>query len=224
MVAAESQAGKAGKSVGIFSTRILRWMISAILIVAVFVPILAGSQTVPPFSGYPSEMGPTISLIDGLPVNAPVLLVFDYEAAFTGEMEAAGGPLIDYLLITKGPRLAMVSTLPAGPALAERFMGSIPSAQSYQAGQQYIQLGYISGGTSGVLSFIQNPLAAKPVLFNGQNAWDLPPLAGVQSLSDFSLLIVLTDSADMGRVWVEQAAQYLSTKDYNSNSLLHLRK
>jgi hypothetical protein len=211
MVAAESQAGKVGKSAGIFSTRILRWVIAAILLIAVVFPTILGSQSVPAFLGYPSEMGPTINQIDALPINPPVLIVFDYQPAFVGEMNAAAGPLMDYLIITKGARLTMVSTIPTGPALAEWFMQSTQAVHGYQAGQQYINLGYISGGTAGVIGFIQNPVTATPVLFNQQSVWGLPPLEGVQSLGDFSMLIVLTDNADTGRVWVEQAAQYLET-------------
>jgi hypothetical protein len=157
-------------------------------------------------------MGPTINQIDALPINPPVLIVFDYQPAFMGEMNAAAGPLIDYLIITKGARLAMVSTIPTGPALAEWFMRSTQAVHGYQVGLQYINLGYVSGGTAGVINFIQDPVAATPVLFNQQSAWNLPPLEGVQSLSDFSMLIILTDSADTGRVWVEQAAQYMNTK------------
>ncbi len=211
MVASESQAGKVAKSAGIFSTRILRWVIAAILLLAVVLPTILGSQSVPAFLGYPSEMGPTINQIDALPINPPVLLVFDYQPAFVGEMNAAAGPLIDYLIITKGARLSMVSTIPTGPALAEWFMKSTQAVHGYQAGQQYINLGYVSGGTAGVINFIQDPVTATPVLFNQQSVWDLPPLEGIQALSDFSMLIIVTDSADTGRVWVEQTAQYLGT-------------
>jgi len=211
MVAAENQATQAGKSAGVFSTRILRWVVSALLLLAVAFPTILGTQSVPGFLGYPSEMGPTVNQIDGLPVNSSVLLIFDYQPAFVGEFHAAAGPLIDYLITIKGSRLAMVSTIPTGPALAEQFMQSTQAEHLYQAGQQYVNLGYISGGTAGVINFIQDPLAAAPALLNEQSVWSLPPLDGVQSLSDFSMLIVLTDNSDTGRVWVEQAAQYMDT-------------
>jgi hypothetical protein len=40
---------------------------------------------------------------------------------------------------------------------------------------------------------------------DGQQAWQLAALQGIQKLSDFAAIIVLTDNADSGRVWIEQA-------------------
>ena len=39
---------------------------------------------------------------------------------------------------------------------------------------------------------------------DGQQAWQLPPLQGVQKLSDFAAILILTDNADSGRAWIEQ--------------------
>jgi len=37
----------------------------------------------------------------------------------------------------------------------------------------------------------------------------LPPLQGIQRLSDFAAIIILTDNADSGRVWIEQTGSMI---------------
>jgi hypothetical protein len=68
-----------------------------------------------------------------------------------------------------------------------------PSADGlgYNAGEHYFNLGYLPGGAAGVLEFIEAPQVAMPS-------------SGAASLSDYSAIVVLTDHAESGRVWVEQ--------------------
>ncbi|MDO9348692.1 MAG: hypothetical protein Q7T47_05350 [Anaerolineales bacterium] len=189
------------------SARLLRWVIALVLILAAGLPIVAGIHTVPG-AVYPTELGPTRDLINGLGINSPVLVVFDYEPALSGELEAAAAPVIDHLLF-KGPRLAIISTSPTGPILAERFLKTTQASHGYQRGQGYVNLGYLAGGPAGVLGFAQNPPVTAANSFEGTPAWQMPPLQGVQNLSDFAALIILTDNADTGRIWIEQAGPYL---------------
>ncbi|MBA4379824.1 MAG: hypothetical protein C0393_03930 [Anaerolinea sp.] len=77
--------------------RLLRWVIAFVLILAASLPIVTSIQTVPG-AIYPAELGPTRELINGLGTNSPVLVVFDYEPALSGELEAAAAPVIDHLL------------------------------------------------------------------------------------------------------------------------------
>ena len=132
-----------------------------------------------------------------------------------GEMEAAAAPFMDHLLL-KGPRLALISTSPTGPALAERFLhdtnaSPLIAVHNYQSGQQYVNLGYLAGGPSGVQYFADSPSKAAQFTLDGQQAWTLPPLQGVRALSDFAALIILTDNADSGRVWIEQTGSTIGT-------------
>ncbi|MBU2610101.1 MAG: hypothetical protein KJ606_04030, partial [Chloroflexi bacterium] len=202
------------------SARLLRWVIALVLILAASLPIVTGIQAVPG-AIYPAESGPTRELINGLGTNSPVLVVFDYEPALSGELEAAAAPVIDHLLF-KAPRLAIISTSPTGPILAERFLKTtqashrVGAARSYQRsdpvdqrGQGYVNLGYLAGGPAGVLGFAQNPPVTAANSFEGTPAWGMPPLQGVQNLGDFAALIILTDNADTGRIWIEQAGPYL---------------
>ena len=149
-------------------------------------------------------MSTTRDQIKGLRANPPVLLVFDYEPALSGELEAAAAPVLEHLLF-KGPRLAILSTSPTGPILADSFMKRIPSLP------EYVNLGYLAGGAAGVLGFAEDPPAAATFTLKGAPAWQTPTLQGVQNLSDFAAVLVLTDNADTGRTWIEQAGYYLNT-------------
>ena len=90
-----------------------------------------------------------------IPANAKVLVVVDYEPSLTGEMEAVGGPLLDQMVLLE----------PSGSFIhfyfSERFrsrsndcwpMGKInkpaPDGFGYQAGVQYLNLGYLPGGSA----------------------------------------------------------------------------
>jgi hypothetical protein len=54
-----------------------------------------------------------------------------------------------------------------------------------------MNLGYLPGGSTGVLGFMEAPSV-------------IVPSASVQSFSEYGALVVLTDQAESGRVWIEQ--------------------
>jgi hypothetical protein len=190
------------------SQRLLRWIIAIVLLVAVGSSIFTGSQVNP----MPFGVSPEIKVFleeyvsENLPANAPVLVIFDYDAALAGELEAAAAPLIDYVVLKKAPRLSLISSTPTGPGLAEQFM-SLENTQAsvyYQAGQQFVNLGYLPGGAAGVLAFAINPVTTKTNSTNGENAWETPVLEGVSHLSDFAVIILLSDDVETSRIWIEQ--------------------
>jgi hypothetical protein len=187
----------------LYSARLLRWIITLVFFLVIGVSIATGIQVVPAGVLYPPEMIAAMDVIGGLGSNSPVLVVFDYQPALSGEMEAATAPMIDSLLF-KGARLTFLSTSPTGPALAERFMMNTQAGHNYQPGQQYVNLGYLPGGPAGMLDLVQNPAAALPYSVDGQSAWQMPPLQGVQQFSDFAAVIILIDDPDTGRTWIEQ--------------------
>jgi len=56
-----------------------------------------------------------------------------------------------------------------------------------------------------VRAFAQDPAAVSPFAFDGSPAWSSPALQGVQGFIDFAAILVLTDTAETGKVWIEQA-------------------
>ncbi len=195
------------KSVSLLaSQRILRWAVAGLLLFFLMIPIFAGTQIFPLPAGAPNEALAAIQAVEAIPADAPVLVVFDYEPSTVGEMEAAAGPLMDHLLLLKHPRLALVSTSPTGAALAERFMSTTLADRSYQRNAQYVDLGYLPGGLAGVYNFAQNPTLVVPLGADSTPVWGSAVMQNVTRLADFSALLVLTDSEESGRVWIEQTS------------------
>jgi len=190
------------------SQRFLRWIIAIVLLLVVGGSIFTGTKVNPvPFGVSPETKAFLENYVQGnLPADAPVLVIFDYDAALAGELEAAAAPLIDYMILQKAPRLSLISSTPTGPGLAEQFMRleNTQASVYYQAGQQFVNLGYLPGGAAGVLAFAINPVTTKTISINGENAWETPVLKGVSHLSDFAVIILLTDDVETARIWIEQ--------------------
>jgi hypothetical protein len=193
------------KPAGISSQRILRWVIAAALIVVVYWVIRSGSQAANlPAPG--PEVQAVSQLINGVGTQSPVLVAFDYDPALSGEMEAAAAAVMDHLML-RGAYLTVVSTTPSGPVLAERFLHTVQRQHNYVHGEQYINLGYIPGGATGLATFANLPLrSALPYTFSGYTAWEPrpKPLLAVESLENYRLALVITDNAETARAWIEQ--------------------
>jgi hypothetical protein len=183
--------------------RLFRWVIAVLLVVVVIIG--NGTQINPMPTSAPLETSAALKYIqDTLPANAPVLLIFDYEAALAGELEASAAPLVDLMLTLKAPRLSLLSSTPVGAGLAERFIKPFTTSHNYQRGQQFINLGYLPGGAAGVLIFSENPISTKPLTTSGENAWATTVLQDVKNLPDFKAIILLTSDVDTARIWIEQ--------------------
>jgi hypothetical protein len=190
----------------VMSQRILRWAITALMFLLVGGILFVGTQIFALPARAPSDQTEmAISVVNKIPADAPVLVVFDYEPSLSGEMQVVAEPYLNRLLLLKHPRLTILSSSPTGSALAENFMTGSLAGRGYQRGEQYIDLGYLPGGLAGVYDFAQNPSAVMPLGADGSQVWQTVPLKGVTRFSDFAAIILLTDSAEAGRVWIEQA-------------------
>jgi len=200
------------------TSRGLRWLLFFLLPVLLTVVLSMRTQifALPNSMMVPLEFGGALQAAQSIPEGAPVLVVFDYESARVGEIEAAAVPMFDQMMLLRHPRLTFISTNETGAILAERFISSGTLAtHNYQSGNQYVNLGYLPGGQMGIRAFAENPSVTSPYtipqssnLFdlNPTLAWTLPPLDGVTSLSQFAAWILITDDADSARTWIEQTA------------------
>jgi len=167
----------------------LRWALTGLFLIVLSAVIFLRSQAIPVSASLPViEVDNISNAVLNIPANTKVLVVVDYEPSLAGEMEAISSPLLDQMTQLSHPNFSFISTSPNGPALVERLIGN---TNINQAGSQYLNLGYLPGGATGVLGFMEAPGQANPFV-------------DVQSFSDYSMLIVLSDHAESGRVWVEQ--------------------
>ncbi|HTX93225.1 MAG TPA: hypothetical protein VMC09_18565 [Anaerolineales bacterium] len=211
LVAGESETRRV-ESKRLTSSRLWRWLITAVLFLSVGLPLAFQINVVPAAPAPSDAVSAAADQFSHLDSSLPVLVAFDYDPALSGELEATAAPIFD-LLLSKTVPLAVISTSPTGPALADDFLsGNTPLVMDYKyvSGQQYINLGYLAGGPAGISAFAMEP--KNTMLYNGgsSQAWSAPSLQNVQHLSDFAAVIVLTDNADTGRNWVEQTKSYLA--------------
>lgn len=186
--------------------RLIRAMIALAFLLVLLFPLVSGTQIMPMPDLYPPEMVAFHSLVEQLPAGAPVLLAVDYEPGLSGEMQLASSAVVDHLM-ARNARLAVVSTVPVGPVLADTLLREANAARSdYALSDLAVNLGFLPGGTAGLQEFASRPQAAMPYTHDGKRmAWSQPALAGVGGLNQFSLVIVLTENAETARAWIEQA-------------------
>lgn len=166
----------------------LRWALSGLVLLVLSAVILLRSQLLPVPAILPEEVSNLSNAVLAIPANSNVLVVIDYEPSLAGELEAIGSPLLEQIVLLGQPRLSFISTSPNGAVLTERLMSRVRESQP---AAQYLNLGYLPGGSTGVLGFMEAPSV-------------IVPSSGVQSFSEYGALVVLTDQAESGRVWIEQ--------------------
>jgi hypothetical protein len=175
--------------------QMLRRAIAVLVWVVLGIMVSMRSQNMPVSALLPLEARDVTNLVMNISDNAPVLVILDYEPALSGEMEALSGPLLDQLVMLRHPYISFLTTSPNGTALVERLLVKTNINQAaghgYRVGENYTNMGYLPGGESGVLTFMQSPQTAIPA----------SPVLG---FSEYAAVILLTDHADSARVWVEQ--------------------
>jgi len=193
----------------ISSRNIFRLVIVVVLILPIAWMIITGSQRTPaPQPGNIPGVVDFTQQVQTLPIGAPVLLAFDYEAGFSGEMNLAISTVINQLII-KNAYMAIVTTTPAGPALAESIMRRADTGLEGKPETYYTDLGYIPGGTIGLLGLANSPKTVLPYSLDGNNVWAVAPLNAISSIKDFSAVIVMTNDPDIARSWIEQVSPQL---------------
>ena len=204
----EGQPQPLPKRRSISQQHVLRWVIAIVLLLTILWSVVIADQNMP-FPIYDEGSAEVNRLIAQLSENASVLIGFDYEPGLAAELDAAAAPVIEHLMSQK-TLMTLVSTSTSGPILAERIMQSTQTDLEYVSGTQYVNLGYIPGDAVGLRSFIENPNGTLPYSIEGLPAWGtdstsaLPPLDGIDQITDYSMVILIVDDPDVARIWIEQ--------------------
>jgi hypothetical protein len=203
--------------------RLPRWLLYALLIVAVALPLLLGDSFSASLPGIDlsqvSFLGgrtipvssPVIDLhdrIETLQSDAPVLLAVDYDPTGIEEMDVVGQVIVAHLM-DRGARVVAVSLLPAGAASAQELLEKSAADQPrYHDGydQRYANLGYLSGQTAAIRLLGQSVTMAFPRDFFGNPVANLEVMEGIDSLQDFDLVVELAANQDTLRWWLEQGS------------------
>ncbi len=192
---------KALPSAPLFSSQgLLRILIAVALIGVILVSMAAGiPELIEPSLDQNPDVFTASQLIARLPSGVPVLVVVDYAPGFSGDVSTLLASVVDHLA-TKNEAVALVSTLPTGPLQVESLLSQVKARPGLETTSiNYANLGFIPGGSTGILAFIQDPAQSLP-----GSAWSTPPLQNIHSLADFALLVVATENPETARMWIEQ--------------------
>ena len=188
-----------------------RGLIPLLILVAVLLPPLLGTPLV---AGGVTIAAPaasdTLNTIAALPASATVLVAFDYTPGSAGEMGALAVPLLNHLM-ERQARLVFVSTSQTGPELGQNVMSSLAETAGYVYGEDYINLGYLPGGATGLQSFASTPwdlVTGADFLSFSADPHSLPVAAGItNSLDQVDLILILTSERDDLQAWIEQVGR-----------------
>jgi hypothetical protein len=124
-------------------------------------------------------------------------------------MNLAVSTLLNQLML-KNLYFTLVTTTPSGPALAEGLIDDITQeGGGLGSYSNYTNLGYIPGGTLGLLGLANSPKSVLPYSLDSVNVWATAPLNTISAINDFSVVIVLTNDPDTARSWIEQVGPVL---------------
>jgi len=185
-------------------TILLSLVILIVFLSAAGFQIITGKPSFPPPKLSPGA--PRINqFINTLQSQAPVLIAFDYHPGFSLELERASQSLLQQLMM-RHAYLFLTTTTPTGVPLAERAIERINSNADlmYQPELNYINLGYIPGGAIGLNAIVSDFQSAFPVLMEGSSLTLPNEVQPITSLLNFKLVVIITDSTESSRAWIEQ--------------------
>jgi hypothetical protein len=137
--------------------RALRWIVAFLIIVALFIPIgfdinqltglllMSNAQKMVPLPTVRSAAY-EISRVAQLPPNSKVLVVFDYDAAQSGELNRVAAALLKSPAL-RNAQIEVASLNPQGSAMAQSVLKTLPDLR-------YADLGFAPGQVNGVQSLL----------------------------------------------------------------------
>ncbi len=189
-----------------------RFVISLIVAAGVILPyyvtpLRLGDLPPASFAAGSSQQA-AFALVDSLTEADLVLVAVEYGPTGAAELDSLTDALLRHIF-TQGARPVLVSGNPVGLLHANNvldainadsfFFGRINRSQPFTTNQDYYVVRYLAGNVVGLRGFSQNAAAYLTTDIREQ-ATDLT----VNGLSDFSLLVVISERAEDVRNWSEQ--------------------
>lgn len=189
---------------------ISRLLVAILIFLALLIPLLfSGAPGVAP-KLYANEVVSAFQVMEQITPQRPVLLAADFEAASTGEMKWISRYVLAPALSRNLP-ITIMSTNLFGSVIMEEYARDLLKEINPAPGGGIVNLGYLPGGTIGLMSLAEDWKKALPYTTELQVSGDVPMLKSLGRLSDFGGVLVFTDSAETAKAWVEQVAPALGS-------------
>ena len=184
-------------------TRFFRFLLALFLLLAVCSPFFFGNSTFNQDGSLPKAGQNFFDQITLLGSANKVLIVLDYPAAISAEMELVSKPVISHLM-QKGLGLSLISCQPEGVWLARRLMeGSQPATVPVKINY----LGYLPGARLG----LYNASLGSPLSFIAGLDGD-PAQQDEVTFFNYDVMIIMVDSLQSARNWIELVVPSLNGK------------
>jgi len=180
-------------------------LLNLMVLMAALVPFFTGGWITP----WVQPQGSVIALarlIQDLPADTTVMLSFDYDPAYAGELDPLARAVIRHLA-ARSVRSVVMSTNPAGVGVASQIYTEVAADSPAYAeyGENYAILGYLPGVEAGLRTlnntlanaFRTDAVARAPLS-------ELPATRGLATLRDVDHIIILSDNPQSVRRWIEQ--------------------
>ncbi|MGE5578454.1 MAG: hypothetical protein ACM3WU_00290 [Bacillota bacterium] len=125
--------------------------------------------------------------IDRLPEGANVLLGYDYSSGGVAELEA-GVKAILHHLAQKNARVVAIASTTEGPMFAEQTL-KVYENRGKAYGTDYVNLGFVSGGESGLSALCRDVGQVLKTDFAGAGIGSLSLMSSIKTIKDFDLAI-----------------------------------
>lgn len=140
-------------------------------------PITIGEQTRDAFE-----------LVDALPQGALVIMSPSFAPSSDAEVVPQMTALLKHLM-SKDARFLWVNLTVEGSMYATRAMDSLKDEFGYECGKDYVITPYLPGQQTAIASIASDIRKTLTVDVSGKSVWDMEAMKGVDSVSDFDLLI-----------------------------------
>ncbi|MCD6475963.1 MAG: hypothetical protein J7K85_06815, partial [Anaerolineaceae bacterium] len=143
----------------------------------------------------------------------PVLLIVDTQPAHFSELRAYV-ELPMKSLMESNTRILTFSSKPEGTFLSRAMLKEImvDYRLNYDLDNNVFNIGFLSGGSTALRSFALNMRTSTyglDVGTSGEYVWDQPEIADIDSIDDFSMIIVMADTVEKAQRWIEQVGTLL---------------
>ena len=187
--------------------KVLRALVILILLFFVIFPFASKAFPVVVPVLYPKEVVDVLTFIDQAPAEKPVLVAAHFEAGLAGELGWTMEPVFQHL-VSRGIPLVLVSTNVSGYAVLEQQVRQVAAAApGYLFEEKVVNLGYLPGGTIGLISLVNNVRDTLPFSTSLEPAWESTAVEKIYTFSDFGSVVVITDNPEIVRAWVEQSGR-----------------
>jgi len=183
----------------------LRWIVYLIVVTAVAVPILLGSNWAAANMTVTASTGAMYEAIEALAPDEVVLVSHDYDPGVAGEMIPQAKAVLHHLM-ERQVLLINVSLTPEGSRLSQQVVEEVAEDHDeYVYGETHINLGYVVGAEVGPRSIAEGFPSVGWTDFVEQRPFsDFPLASHVDGIQDIKLIVELAGGAQYLRLWLEQ--------------------